>query len=111
MSSNTGRKGLSSFAPAIKFQPFKNLLVIFLSKRHFIFLIISEESNSNGVFLDQTAYAFQNRFFYDYTFPSNKWQLFAELNTEYNFGEEKSFANKTFVFAPGVFIMLLPSFG
>ena len=106
--SNTGRKGLSSFAPAIKFQPFKNVSN-FSIQTAFHIPVISEESNSNGVFLDQTAYTFQNRFFYDYTFPSNKWQLFAELNTEYNFGEEKSFANKTFVFAPGVFMSYFPS--
>ena len=94
---NTARKGLSSFAPAIKFQPFKNISN-FSIQTAFHIPIISDESDSNGVFLDQTAFTFQNRFFYDYTFPSNKWQLFAELNTEYNFGEEKSFANKTFVF-------------
>lgn len=105
---NTARKGLSSFAPAIKFQPFKNISN-FSIQTAFHIPIISDESDSNGVFLDQTAFTFQNRFFYDYTFPSNKWQLFAELNTEYNFGEEKSFANKTFVFAPGVFMSYFPS--
>jgi hypothetical protein len=106
--SNTGRKGLSSFAPAIKFQPFKNISN-FSIQTAFHIPVISEESDSNGVFLDQTAFTFQNRFFYDYTFPSNKWQFFAELNTEYNFGEEKSFANKTFVFAPGLFMSYFPS--
>lgn len=106
--SNTARKGLSSFAPAIKFQPFKNISN-FSVQTAFHIPIINDESDSNGVFLDQTAYTFQNRFFYDYTFPSNKWQLFAELNTEYNFGEEKSFANKTFVFAPGLFMSYFPS--
>ena len=105
---NTARKGLSSFAPAIKFQPFKNISN-FSIQTAFHIPIINDESDSNGVFLDQTAFTFQNRFFYDYTFPSNKWQLFAELNTEYNFGEEKSFANKTFVFAPGVFMSYFPS--
>lgn len=105
---NTARKGLSSFAPAIKFQPFKNISN-FSVQTAFHIPIINDESDSNGVFLDQTAYTFQNRFFYDYTFPSNKWQLFAELNTEYNFGEEKSFANKTFVFAPGLFMSYFPS--
>ena len=106
--SQTARKGLSSFAPAIKFQPFKNISN-FSVQTAFHIPIISEESDSNGVFLDQTAYTFQNRFFYDYTFPSNKWQLFAELNTEYNFGDDKSFANKTFLFAPGVFMSYFPS--
>jgi hypothetical protein len=106
--SNTGRNGLSSFAPAIKFQPFKNVSN-FSVQTAFHIPIISDESDSNGVFLDQTAYTFQNRFFYDYTFPSNKWQLFTELNTEYNFGDDKSFANKTFVFAPGLFMSYFPS--
>jgi hypothetical protein len=31
------------------------------------------------------------------------------LNTEYNFGEETSFANKTFLLAPGVFMSYFPS--
>jgi len=107
-SSNSGRKGLSSFAPAIKFQPFKNVSN-FSVQTAFHIPLISKESNSYGVYLDQTAYTFQNRFFYDYTFSSNKWQLFTELNTEYNFGDDTSFANKTFVFAPGIFMSYFPS--
>jgi len=106
-SSNTSRKGLSSFAPAIKFQPFKNISNFSVQTAFHIPLVKNE--TENGVFLDQTAYTFQNRFFYDYTFSSNKWQLFTELNTEYNFGDENSFANKTFVFAPGVFMSYFPS--
>jgi hypothetical protein len=35
--------------------------------------------------------------------------LFTELNTEYNFGDDTSFANKTFVFAPGIFMSYFPS--
>lgn len=31
------------------------------------------------------------------------------MNTEYNFGEETSFANKTFLLAPGVFMSYFPS--
>ena len=63
----------------------------------------------NGVFLDQTAFAFQNHFFYDYIYPNGKGQLFMELNTEYNFGEEASFANNTFVRATGIFMSYFPS--
>ena len=37
------------------------------------------------------------------------WQLFTELNTEYNFGEKTSFADKTFVLAPGVFLSYFPN--
>jgi hypothetical protein len=101
------RNGLSSIAPAIKFNPVKSI-GNFTIQSAFHIPIIQNESE-NGVFLDQTAYTFQNRFFYDYTLPSGDWQLFTELNTEYNFGEETSFANNTFVLAPGVFMSYFPS--
>ncbi|MCL7753692.1 hypothetical protein [Polaribacter sp. Z022] len=102
------RNGLSSFAPALKWQPIESV-GNFSIQSAFHIPIISEESDSNGVYLDQTAYTFQNRFFYDYTFDSGDWQLFTELNTEYNFGDDASFANKTFVLAPGVFMSYFPS--
>lgn len=104
---NTARSGFTSFAPAIKFNPLKKVSNFTIQSAFHIPLVNNE--TENGVFLDQTAYTFQNRFFYDYTFPSNNWQLFAELNTEYNFGEETSFANKTFVVAPGLFLSYFPS--
>ncbi len=102
------RNGLSSFAPALKWQPIESV-GNFSIQSAFHIPVNSKETDGNGVFLDQTAYMFQNRFFYDYTFPSNEWQLFAELNTEYNFGDEASFANKTIVLAPGVFMSYFPS--
>ena len=103
----TARSGFTSIAPAIKFNPIKNV-GNFTLQTAFHIPLVSDES-SNGVFLDQTAFTFQNRFFYDYTFPSGDWQLFTELNTEYNFGEEDSFANETFVLVPGVFLSYFPS--
>ncbi len=105
---NTDRKGLTSIAPAIKFQPLKNVGNFSVQTALHIPLL-SEEVNSFGVFLDQTAWTFQNRFFYDYTFASGKWQLFTELNAEYNFRDEKSFANNTFLATPGVFLSYFPS--
>lgn len=102
------RDGLSSFAPALKWQPIQSISN-FSIQSAFHIPIITEESDSNGVYLDQTAYTFQNRFFYDYTFPSGDWQLFTELATEYNFGNDKSFANNTYVLAPGVFMSYFPS--
>lgn len=105
---NQSRNGLSSLAPALKWQPIDGVGNFSIQSAVHIPLI-SEETDNNGVFLDQTAYMFQNRFFYDYTLPSGKWQLFTELNTEYNFGEEDSFANDTFVLAPGVFMSYFPS--
>ncbi len=101
------RSGITSIAPAIKFQPIKN--VGNFSVQSAIHIPLVENETENGVFLDQTAWTFQNRFFYDYTFPSDKWQLFTELNTEYNFGDDDSFANKTMVFVPGVFMSYFPT--
>ena len=105
---NSSRKGLSSIAPAIKWQPFKNTGNFSVQSALHI-PINEEEVDVNGVFLDQTAYMFQNRFFYDYTLPSGDWQLFTELATEYNFGAKESFANNTYVLAPGVFMSYFPS--
>jgi len=106
--STTSHAALTNFIPSIKIQPFENIgNFSFQSSIH---IPINKEQNSeNGIFIDQTAWTFQNRFFYDYTFPSGDWQLFTELNTEYHFGDEESFADKTFVAAPGVFMSYFPS--
>lgn len=104
----TARSGFTSIAPVIKFNPIKNA-GNFTLQSAFHIPLLSKESDAQGVFLDQTAYTFQNRFFYDYTLPSGDWQLFTELNTEYNFGDDDSFANNTFVLSPGVFMSYFPS--
>ncbi|MGG6229888.1 transporter [Tenacibaculum sp. SDUM215027] len=104
---NTERKGITSIAPAIKFQPLKNVGNFSVQSAIYIPLVSNE--TEKGVFLDQTAWTFQNRFFYDYTFSNGKWQLFTELNTEYNFGDEDSFANNTFLLAPGIFFSYFPN--
>lgn len=104
----SSRSGITSISPVVKFNPIK-AVGSFTVQTAIHIPLIREETNRNGVFLDQTAYAFQNRFFYDYTFPEGDWQIFTELNTEYNFGDESSFANKTFVIAPGVFMSYFPS--
>lgn len=104
---NTDRKGITSIAPSVKFQPLKNIANFSIQSAIHIPLVSNE--TENGIFLDQTAWSFQNRFFYDYTFASGKWQLFTELNTEYNFGDDQSFANNTFLLVPGVFLSYFPS--
>jgi len=81
--------------------------------------LVNQETDE-GVFLDQKGFIFQNRFFYDYTFPSGDWQIFTELNAEYNFGKkavqdasfdtvEGSFANNSLNLTPGVFLSYFPS--
>lgn len=107
---NSDRKGISSIAPSIKFQPFKSVSNFSIqSAIHIPLLEKGDEKTNTDGYLDQTAWSFQNRFFYDYTFEGGNWQLFTELNTEYGFGDEKSFANNTFLIAPGVFMSYFPS--
>ncbi|MDT0606732.1 hypothetical protein [Croceitalea rosinachiae] len=101
--------GITSIAPAIKFVPFKNV-GNFSILSAFSIPLVGDEVDDNGVFLDQNGFTWQNRFFYDYTFPGKKWQLFTELNSELNFGDqEKSFANNSLNLSPGIFLSYFPS--
>ena len=103
----TARSGFTSFAPAIKFNPFKNVGNFTIQTAFHIPLIDNE--SEDGVFLDQDGFIFQNRFFYDYSFAGGNWQLFTELNTEYNFGEQDSFAYNSLRLTPGAFLSYFPS--
>jgi len=105
---NTARSGITSFAPAIKFNPIKSASNFTVQTAFHIPLVDNE--TENGVFLDQKGFTFQNRFFYDYNFPSDNWQLFTELNTEYHFGKKaNSFANNSLSLTPGLFLSYFPS--
>nr|WP_299487579.1 hypothetical protein [uncultured Allomuricauda sp.] len=102
--------GLTSIAPSIKFVPFSNVGNFSILSSLSIPLVSNENDEDTGVFLDQKGFTWQNRFFYDYTFPGKKWQLFTELNTELNFGDkEESFANNSLNLVPGVFLSYFPS--
>ncbi|WP_282053527.1 hypothetical protein [Maribacter luteus] len=104
----TARSGITSFAPSVKFVPFASESSFSVQSSFFIPLVDNE--TENGVFLDQKGYTWQNRFFYDYTFPSEKWQLFTELNSELHFGKSgESFANNSLILAPGLFLSYFPS--
>lgn len=104
----TARSGFTSFAPAVKFNPIKGVGNFTVQSAIHIPLVDNE--SENGVFLDQKGFIFQNRFFYDYSFAGGDWQLFSELNTEYNFGKkEESFANNSLRLTPGVFLSYFPS--
>lgn len=105
---NTARSGFTSFAPSVKFVPFKKVNNFSIQSSFFIPLVDNE--TEEGVFLDQNGFIWQNRFFYDYTFTGGKWQLFSELNSELNFGDEqKSFANNSLRLTPGIFLSYFPS--
>ena len=102
-----GVSGLSTIAPAIKWQPLEN--VGNFSVQTAIHIPTTGKEKGGDQFLDQSAWAFQNRFFFDHTFPSGNWQIFTELNSEYNFGADESFANNTLLLSPGVFLSYFPN--
>lgn len=104
----SARSGITSIAPSVKFVPFSN--VGNFSVQSSLFIPLVDNETENGVFLDQKGYSWQNRFFYDYTFPSGKWQLFTELNSALHFGKSgESFANNSLTIAPGLFLSYFPS--
>jgi hypothetical protein len=104
----TARSGFTSIAPSVKFVPFSTVGNFSVQSSLFIPLVNNEVEN--GVFLDQNGFIWQNRFFYDYIFPGDNFQLFTELNTEFNFGkEENSFANNSLNLIPGIFFSYFPS--
>ncbi len=112
------RSGLSHIAPSIKVSPF-NKLSNFSIQSSFFIPVFDEESNDNG-FLAAKSYIWQNRFFYDYTFKGNKFQLFTELSSRYFFGqklknddgsknEKGGYANNSLELAPSVFLSYFPT--
>ena len=104
----TGRSGLTSFAPAIKFNPIKNIGNLTIQSALHIPLV--DQETKNGIFLDQNGFIWQNRLFYDKTLKGDKFQLFSELTTELNFGDEdKSFANNSLNVVPGLFFSYFPT--
>jgi hypothetical protein len=115
---NTARSGLTSIAPSIKFVPFSSTNNFSIQSSLVIPLIDNEFENN--VYFDQKGFTWQNRFFYDYTFQGNQFQLFTELNSEFNFGKKQvfdtngnsiqgSFANNSLRLTPGIFLSYFPS--
>ena len=112
------RSGLGHIAPSVKVAPFASLPRFSVQSSFFI-PVFDKETNENG-YLAQKSYIWQNRFFYDYTFPGNKFQLFSELGTRFFFGEKTKnddgsfnenggFANNSLEVAPGVFLSYFPT--
>ncbi len=112
------RTGLSHIAPSVKIAPF-NGLPRFSIQSSFFIPVFDKETDKNG-YLAQNSYIWQNRFFYDYTFPGKKFQLFSEIGTRLFFGEKSvnadntfnengGFANNSLEMAPGVFLSYFPT--
>ncbi len=111
------RAGIAHIAPSIKFAPFKSLSNFSVQSSFFIPLH-DKESNENG-YLAEKSFIFQNRFFYDYTFESKKFQFFSELNSRFFFGEKLikdgvfnpkgGYANNSLELSTGLFLSYLAS--
>lgn len=102
------RTGIAHFAPAIKFVPIRSWNNFSIQTAFYIPLH-KQESNENG-YLAEKSFIFQNRFFYDYTFQSRKFQLFTELGTRFFFGEKgEGYANNSLELAPAAFLSYFPT--
>jgi hypothetical protein len=102
------RRGLTRIAPAIKVAPFSDLTNFSIQSSFSIPLF--DEEDIQGVHLDQKGYVWQNKAFYDYSSSNGSFQVFSELNLEYNFGEkDASYANDSLRLSPGVFVSYFPS--
>jgi len=102
------RHGFTRFAPAVKVAPFQNLNNFSIQSS--ISIPLLDKETMNGVFLDQKGFIWQNKAFYDYSSSNGSFQIFSELNTEFNFGKnEESFANDSFRVSPGVFVSYFPN--
>jgi hypothetical protein len=102
------RTSLSHIAPSVKIAPFSSLPRFSIQSSFFI-PVFDKENNENG-FLTQKSFIWQNRFFYDYTFPGAKFQLFSEFGTRLFLGKkEEGFANNSIELAPGIFLSYFPT--
>lgn len=93
---NDKRSGLTTLAPSIRVQPFRNIPNFSFTSSFYIPVFkdkadtVADNINS---YLDFRSYAWETKFFYDKTFGGNKWQLFTEIDFKYNFGEKTSEAS------------------
>lgn len=125
------RFGLTTIAPSIRIQPFKNVANFSLTSSFFIPVfedtptltgrIEADGGTERTPFLSQKSFAWETKFFYDKTFGGNKWQVFTEADFKFYFGEDSSevneanenaderFANESLSLPLSVFLSYFPS--
>ncbi len=79
------RSGLTTIAPSIRIQPFKNISNFSFTSSLYIPVF---EDVPNAPYLDKRSFFWETKFFYDKTFGADKWQVFTEADLGYNFGED-----------------------
>ncbi len=112
------RSGLTTIAPSIRVQPFRSIANFSFTSSFFIPVF---KDIPNATFLDKRSFFWETKFFYDYTFGANKWQVFTELDFGFNFGEKRAdvnpaevnlgerFANNSLSLPASVFLSYFPS--
>ncbi|MBC8755469.1 hypothetical protein H2O64_12400 [Kordia sp. YSTF-M3] len=115
---DTARSGLTTIAPSIRVQPFKNISNFSFTSS--IYLPIFKDK-ANAPYLDKRSVFWETKFFYDKTFGQDKWQLFTQADFGFNFGEKSEdanpadsnvserFANNSLFLPLGVFLSYFPT--
>ncbi|WP_438710971.1 hypothetical protein ACSTS3_20690 [Aquimarina muelleri] len=84
------RSGLTTIAPSVRVQPFKNISNFSFTSSFYIPVF---EDVPNATYLDKRSFFWETKFFYDKTFGGDKWQIFTEADLGFNFGEKSVDAN------------------
>lgn len=84
------RSGITTIAPSIRVQPFKNISNFSFTSSFYIPVF---EDVPNAPYLDKRSFFWETKFFYDKTFGGDKWQIFTEADLGFNFGEKSTDAN------------------
>ncbi len=112
------RSGLTTIAPSIRVQPFKNIGNFSFTSS--LYLPIFKDV-PNAPYLDKRSVFWETKFFYDKTFGGGDWQLFTEADLGFNFGESvqdatgsnvnvgERFANNSLAVPLSVFLSYFPS--
>lgn len=79
---NNSARALTNVGVSLKWQPKKDVKNFTIQTTFFVPIF----EDQPRFFLDKRSYVFENRLFYDKTFPGRKFQLFTEIDFAYNFG-------------------------
>ncbi len=85
------RSGVTTIAPSIRVQPFKNISNFSFTSS--VYFPVFEDKP--GPYLDKRSIFWETKFFYDKTFGGGDWQIFTEADFGFNFGEKSSDADPT----------------
>lgn len=114
----SSRSGLTTIAPSIRVQPFKNIGNFSFTSSLYI-PVFKDEVNPN--YLDKRSLFWETKFFYDRTFGGGDWQIFTEVDLGFNFGENRKdadpltenvserFANNSLFLPLSAFLSYFPS--